>query len=360
MMIKNPHKNYGLPSENGLAVGEVSTDTKLAQSLFALCPAAHITPLLIQDDLAGAFGVGRTFIKDERERMGLGSFKALGAAYAIAKAAAGRVQDGSATSYDTALTGQTYVCASAGNHGLSMAAGAKLFGAEAVVYLSETVPENFAGRLAAKGATVVREGEYYEASMEAAKNAAATNGWNLLSDSSWVGYSEPARDVMEGYLIMAAEAADQVPEPPTHLFLQAGVGGLAAACTAGARQVWGETVTICIVEPEAAPALKASIEAGTAVTAPGPVSCMGRLDCKDPSHLALKYLAREADVFMTVTEAEAHDTVAMLQNFGIESSPSGTAGIAGLRKLSADPANPLNLNDRSRVLLYVSEGPADD
>lgn len=358
-MIKNPFKDRGLPSENGLAEGDVSTDAMAAQSLFALCPAAHQTPLLDHDDMAKALGVGRIFIKDERDRMGLGSFKSLGAAYAIAKAAAGKVQDGSAESYETALAGDTYVCASAGNHGLSMAAGAKLFGAKAIVYLSATVPQAFAARLTSKGATVVREGDNYETSMTAAQTAAKVNGWNLLSDSSWVGYSDPARDVMEGYLIMAAEAANQVPETPTHLFLQAGVGGLAAACTVGARQAWGNAVTICIVEPDAAPALKASIEAGTAVTAPGPVSCMGRLDCKDPSHLALKYLAREADAFMTVTENESRDIVTFLQGFGINSSPSGTAGIAGLRKLLSSEGH-LGLNNQSRVLVYVSEGSADD
>lgn len=360
MLIQNPYRGQGLPSVNGLADGDVSTDATAAQSLFGLCPAAHQTPMLVNDDLAGALGVSRVFIKDERGRMGLGSFKSLGAAYAIAKAAAKRVNDGAASSYESALTGETYICASAGNHGLSMAAGARLFGADAVVYLSETVPENFAGRLADKGATVVREGHNYEASMAAAQKAASDNDWNLLSDSSWAGYSDPARDVMEGYLIMAAEAAAQVPEKPTHVFLQAGVGGLAAACTAGARLAWGDDVTVCIVEPEAAPALLASIKAGTAVTAPGPVSCMGRLDCKDPSHLALKYLAREADAFMTVTEEEALDIVAMLNNFEISSSPSGTAGIAGLRQVTGSNENPLDLNGHARVLVYVSEGAADD
>lgn len=355
----NPFKGKGLPSTKGLAEGDVSIDLKAAEALFALCPAAHETPLLVRDDIAKAIGVGQVYLKDERSRMGLGSFKALGAAYAIAKTAAERVRKGFADSHENALSGETYVCASAGNHGLSMAAGAKLFGAKAIVYLSQTVPAAFAGRLTDKGATVVREGVNYEASMKAAQQAARDNGWRLLSDSSWPGYSDPARDVMEGYLIMAAEAARQVPEPPTHLFLQAGVGGLAAACTAGAREAWGDAVTICIVEPEAAPALKASMEAGTAVTASGPVSCMGRLDCKDPSHLALKYLAREADAFMTVTEEEAQETVAFLNTFGIASSPSGTAGVAGLRHLSNSGGMP-GLNDQSRVLLYISEEPGGD
>lgn len=359
MMITNPYKNRGLPSVTGLADGAISTDTLAAEALFALCPAAHETPLLVRDDIAQAVGVGQVYLKDERGRMGLGSFKALGAAYAIAKQAADRQRSGIASSYETALSDETFICASAGNHGLSMAAGARLFGAQAVVYLSETVPKAFAGRLAAKGAKVVREGVNYEASMAAAQAAAQDNGWQLLSDSSWTGYSEPARDVMEGYLIMAAEAARQVPHPPTHIFLQAGVGGLAAACTAGAREAWGDAVKICVVEPEAAPALKASIEAGTAVTASGPVSCMGRLDCKNPSHLALKYLAEQADAFMTVSEQDSQDTVSFLAEQGIASTPSGTAGAAGLRHLMQTPEK-LDLDERSRVLLYISEEPSDD
>ncbi|RVU38761.1 pyridoxal-phosphate dependent enzyme [Hwanghaeella grinnelliae] len=357
--IANRLRGTGLPTGIEIADGEVCTDATAAMTLYKLCPAAQKTPLTALPALAAELGLASVFIKDERERMGLGSFKALGAAHAIAKLAAKKVTDGAAADYTDALKGETFVCASAGNHGLSVAAGARVFGANAAVYLADPVPEDFADRLRAKGADVVRAGATYEESMEAAARDAAAKGWRLLSDSSWIGYTDPARDVMEGYLIMAAEAADDIPAPPTHIFLQAGVGGLAAACTAMARQRWGDAVHICVVEPEAAPALIESIEAGKPVTTQGSVSSMGRLDCKEPSHLALKYLAREADGFMTVTEAEAGDAVALYGKHGIATSPSAAAALAGL--VTAKTAGAINgLGDASRILLYVSEGEIDD
>ena len=232
--------------------------------------------------------------------MGLGSFKALGAAYAIAVDARAA---GMAPTWATALSGRTYVAASAGNHGLSVAAGARVFGATAVIFLAETVPGDLRGAAARSyGARVERAGATYEESMAAAAKAAERNGWVLLSDSSWPGYVELPRRVMEGYLQMIAEAAEALDEAPTHLFLQAGVGGMAAAVAAYARDRWGEGPTIVIVEPDAAPALFESVRAGRVVETSGPVSSMGRLDCKVPSLLALAGLARDADFFVTISE----------------------------------------------------------
>ena len=236
-----------------------------------------------------------------------------------------------------------------------------MFGARAVVYIAETVPSSFEDRLRETGADVVIEGADYEESMAAAMTAAARESWRLLSDSWWAGYVDSARDVMEGYLVMASEVGDQIEEPPTHIFLQAGVGGLAAACALMARQLWGDDLTICVVEPEFAPALKASIEAGKIVRAPGPVSAMGRLDCKEPSLLALDLLAREADVFMTIRESDAADAVSRVAQHGIDTSPSGVAGLAGLMTAVQTPADEaeLALTKQSRVLVYVSEEAVD-
>jgi diaminopropionate ammonia-lyase len=227
-----------------------------------------------------------------------------------------------------------------------------------VIYLAETVPAAFVGKLEDKGATVVRHGADYDAAMAAAKRVARENGWFLLSDSSWPGYAEPARDVMEGYLIMAAEAAEQIAEPPTHIFLQAGVGGLAAACTVAARSFWGDRPTIVIVEPDRAPALFESIREGRPVHAGGPDSNMGRLDCKEPSHLALALLAREADAFMTITDEEAEAAVKTLARHQTATSPSGGAGVAGLLRIGGS-RDVIGLDQTSRVLAYVSEGPVD-
>ncbi len=355
----NPYRGKGLSADVEIADGSICIDPSFALELFKLCPAACATPLLEQPSLAGDLGVGAVWLKDERTRMGLGSFKALGAAFAIAKLAAEKYRSGLVQTYDRALDGATFVCASAGNHGLSMAAGARLFGADAVVYLSDKVSNEFAERLQKKGAKVVREGRDYEASMAAAKDAAVNNGWQLLSDSSWIGYSQPAHDVMQGYLIMGAEVADQLVQPPTHIFLQAGVGGLAAACTAAARHYWGESPKICVVEPEYAPALMNSILTGTPVSCPGPVSNMGRLDCKEPSHLALKYLAAEADFFMTLSEEEAKDSVEILKSHGIETSPSAAAGLGGLY-FAGSARRQMAIDADARILAFISEGPEDE
>ena len=354
-IIVNSHRGSGLPQSGLCAAGEIETDPRAAMALLALCPAARPTPLLPLPALAGSLGIGHLCIKDERQRMGLGSFKALGAAHAIAKRASLAAGDDLARNYAHALSGQTFVCASAGNHGLSVAAGAQVFGATAVIYLSASVPESFVRRLEAKGARAVRAGETYEGSMMAAAAAAAKHGWHLLSDSTWVGYTDPARDVMEGYLVMGEEVAREMAQPPSHIFLQAGVGGMAAAAAASARRHWGDAPRIIVVEPEFAPALFESIKAGRPVIAGGPVSRMGRLDCKEPSHLALKYLAREADNFMTISEDEADAGVALLERHGISTSPSGGAGFAGLQQAIAQDAE-LGLDRASKVLIYVSEG----
>ena len=358
-ILNNPYRGQGIP---GLAVDvadKVSGDVSSVAKLLQHCPVAKPTPLIHLDVLANELGLADVAVKDERARMGLGSFKSLGATYAIAKAAVaahgGLV--GTAQEMSNTLIGQVYVTASAGNHGVSTAAGARIFGARAVIYLSETVPTGFAEKLRGFGADVVIEGHNYEASHEAAMAASKTNGWTLIADSTWDGYTG-GRDIMEGYLTMPAEAAEQLKAAPTHIFLQAGVGGLAAAAARHARDTWGSDPVICVVEPSAAPALEAAIKAGGVVHAEGPVSNMGRLDCKEASLLALDCLATEADAFMTLDDDFVSQAIQSLSAHGLDTSPSGGAGFAGL--VAASKMQALELNSNSRVLIYLSEGPSDD
>lgn len=340
-LIPNPLRGVGLTHDDLTDVPFPSVNADAPLTLLARCPHAGVTPLSSAPALAGACHVGAVLIKDERTRMGLGSFKALGAAYVIACDAA-----------KNAARGQTYVTASAGNHGLSVAAGAAAFGARAVIYLADTVPEVFAARLRDMGAEVVRAGTNYEASMDAAMQGAHETGAILLSDSSWPGYTSRPHVLMEGYLALMAETFDQIDAPPSHLFLQAGVGGLAGASAAIARAQWGDATRIIVVEPDAAPCLIASIEAGAPVETTGPSSAMGRLDCKVPSLIALKGLAHDADNFMTISEAEGAAGAELSAKHGFESTPSGAAGIAGL--LAAEPVA-LGLDATSRVLVILSE-----
>jgi diaminopropionate ammonia-lyase len=242
---------------------------------------------------------------------------------------------------------------------MSVAAGAKVFGAAAVVVLAEPVPEAFAVRLRSLEAEVVRAGADYEASMEAAAALASDRGWSLLSDSSWPGYTEVPRQVMEGYLAMGVEAADQVDllgETPTHILLQAGVGGMASSIAAYARHRWGDQPTIVIVEPDRAACLMASIGAGRAERSDGPVSNMGRLDAKEPSLLALASLAVDADFFVTVSDDEAVGTVVLLREHGLTSTPSGAAGVSAIHHAGSLRTD-LEVDVDSRVLAFLTEGP---
>ena len=342
-LIANPHRSGPQLAANA---PYPSTDVGRVTALLQQCPRAAQTPLVVDRALMPA---GEIWVKDERGRMGLGSFKALGAAYVIARQAAAADPEPDAKT----LAGRTFVTASAGNHGMSVAAGARVFGAQAVVYIAETVPESFAARLRDQGAEVVRAGADYAASMQAAQDAAETQGWTLLSDSSWDGYTDLPYTLMEGYLQMAAEVAAQVPDTPTHIFLQAGVGGLAGSLAAYFRKVWAEAPKIIVVEPASAPALQASVVAGRSVFADGPDSVMGRLDCKEPSLIALNGLARDADWFLTLTDDEVLAQLPAMAGAGLATTPSGGAGVAAA--LNADVRKALGLDATARVLCILSE-----
>ncbi len=316
-------------------------------ALLARCPIYEQTPMIKADALAANLGIGAIWLKDERARLNLGSFKALGAAYVIANMANERDNPVS----ETSLSGITFVTASAGNHGISVARGAQIFGAQAVVYISQTVPEEFAGRLASYGANVIREGADYEASMIAAANAAQDKGWTLLSDSSWDGYVELPHALMEGYLVLAEEAVHQIEVRPTHIFLQAGVGGMAGSIAAYFRKVWGSDPIIVVVEPEAAPALFESIAQKAPVDTTGPASNMGRLDCKTPSFIGLKGLARDANHAVLISDAEASSAQDRLAEVDCATSASGAAGVAGL--IAAKEA--LELGPNTRALAIITE-----
>src|SRR6056300_700675 len=348
MIISNPWYGKGLPDFDPAGVS-VAVDAPLR--LLQHCPVAQPTPLANCADLAKKLGLASLHIKDERTRMRLGSFKALGAAYAIAKQAdAKRAESSGEMPWEDTLEGEIFVTASAGNHGLSVAAGARIFGAKAVIYLSETVPEGFAERLRDIGATVVRAGQDYEASMQAAASAATDNGWTLLSDSSWIGYTELPHILMEGYTALAAEAIEQMPKAPDYIFLQAGVGGLACSAAACFRAAWGDHPQIVVVEPDAAPALYQSIEQGQAVSTSGPVSSMGRLDCKEPSLIALNGLSRDADLFYLMSDESVEAAIAQFSDWDLTTSPSGGAGLAAC--LSGD----FDIGPDSTVLCIISEG----
>ncbi|MEM7171220.1 MAG: diaminopropionate ammonia-lyase [Pseudomonadota bacterium] len=364
----NPHKGSGLDSLSDLA--PFTMEPASVRTFWRDVSQHGETPLRDLPALATDLGLAGLSIKDETGRMDLGSFKALGGAYAVAlhikahlEKSLGRPVAAKELLSDEmkALAAEiTFACASAGNHGLSVATGARWFGARSIVYLAASVPEAFAGRLRDCGAEVTRAGEVYEDSMAAASRDCEANGWVLISDSSWPGYTEVPSTIMQGYGVMAEESVWQIEDlvgPPSHVLLQAGVGGLAAAVARYHRQVWGGQVKIVTVEPDAAPCLLESTKAGQVVTVQGPVSTQGRLDCKEPSLVALGVLAHDSDAFMTVSDDQAAAAVELLAGQGVSTTPSGGAGLAGLALAAADPAmrEALGLGEDSRALCFISE-----
>lgn len=350
----NPYFGTGL---DGLNAKPMNTDVAAVKALLSLCPVAAATPLHDLKDLAASIGVAGVSVKDERGRMGMGSFKALGAAFVIAREAAAIRKNHPERDWQEALKGRVFVTASAGNHGLSVVAGARVFGAAAVIYLSETVPASFAERLRGMGAQVVIEGADYEASMAAAEAGATAEGWTLLSDSTWPGH-DGGIGVMQGYLIAADEAAEASAKPPSHIFLQAGVGGFAAAMAVHLRAVFGAGPRIIVVEPDRAPALKEALAQGQLCDAGEGVSAMGRLDCKRASLTALSSLSLTANDFATLTDDDVEAELPAMATAGIATSPSGGAGLAGA--MIAARHGLFGMTENSHVLCFVTEGPIDE
>ncbi len=345
---------------NNLTLPDIA-DAAACTHWLEACPAHAPTPLVSLPTLASQLGWGTLHAKDETGRMGLGSFKALGGAYAVLCIVRERLAKslGAEPSLDdirnakgsAAVQGLTVCCASAGNHGLSVAAGARLFGAQCEVFLADSVPESFAQRLESKGATVVRAGEVYEDAMAAAVQRSLADDVVLVSDASWEGEMHVPSLVMQGYAAMAAEIQDTLTQNsawPTHVALQAGVGGIAATVTAHIRRYWPVQPIIVIVEPDQAACLKMSVEAGHFSRASGGVSNMGRLDCKEPSLRAFDVLKDAADVFITVTDEQALAASSLLAESGLQTTPSGAAGLAGMKTLE--------LGSEHRVLILVTEG----
>lgn len=320
-----------------------------------------VSPLV---EIPGPHGV-TVLAKDETRRMGLGAFKALGAPYAVARliGKAWQEQAGEAPDFprlkdqdirDFAATHQ-FVCASAGNHGMGVAAGARAMGAKARIHLAATVPEGFADRLRALGAEVVRSGDVYDDSVAAAIADAEASGATLLADGTWPGYTEIPKLVMEGYCVIAEELRAQFEvsgQWPTHVYLQAGVGGLAAAMAHMIRLNWAEQPALIIVEPEAAACLQASHDAGEPTRGDGPESNMGRLDCKEPSIVAWEVLERCNVRYETLTEDEGQAAAEAVTQSGIATTPSGAAGFGALSKRLPSAAHAKDM----LPLIIVSEG----
>ena len=334
--------------------------------------ARTATPLVDLPDQAQQLGIARFSVKDESLRSPLGSFKALGAPIALVRLllrahpdlAPGDVLSGRAADR---LRQHTVISATDGNHGRALAAAARDAGCPCVIVLHAEVSDERERAIAAYGAQIVRVVGNYDDSVREAARLAAVNGWQVVSDTSYDGYEDIPRDVMQGYSTIAAEVDEQTAGQPgfTHVFLQGGVGGLAA----GLVSWWWESAgaqrpRFIVVEPAQADCLLQSAIQGQPASATGSVdSVMAGLACGDTSPLAWRFLEPAVDDFMTVDDTDAVAAMRALAAGSAGDMPlvvgeSGAAGIAALSVLCADPTlrTQAGLDATSRVLVISTEG----
>lgn len=360
-----------VPADSNLfAPSAVEYAARLQQHYFNMEP----TPLLERPDLARQLGLGGLSVKDEGQRLGLGSFKALGGAYAVLRLVAEKAglppQDllgtqGQRANLAETASDLTFCCATDGNHGRSVAFAASLLNARCVIFLHEGVHQDKADLIASEGAELLWIKGSYDDAVAASREQAERNNWILVSDTSWPGYEAAPRLIMQGYCAMAQEALDAFHDaPPTHVFLQAGVGGLAAA-VAGfyTRRLQKHAPKFVIVEPTRAACLYQSAQAGAPVQVEvqQPTN-MAMLECYEPSMVAWRILSRVAHAFVQISEEEASAATSILMNAqgldtAISATPSSAAGLAGLIKVCSNSTDKerLGLTQQSRVLVFNTE-----
>ena len=350
----------------------------LAQRELTQWQGYAVTPLHSLPALAQAMGVASVHYKDEGSRFGLGSFKALGGAYAVARllcrelgAKLGRTlttQDLLTPELRALCGGITVTCATDGNHGRSVAWGAQLFGCQCVIYIHATVSEGRKEAIAQYGAQVVRTAGNYDDAVRQADLDAKQYGRFVISDTSYPGYMEVPRDVMQGYQLMVEEAAQQLPERPTHIFVQAGVGGLAAAvCGYFWERDAGDRPIYVVVEPDKADCLTQSAKAGQLTAVTGDIdTLMAGLACGEVSHLAWEILEKGTDAFCVIPDDAAVAAMRLLAHpLGsdpvIVAGESAVAGVAAAIAASQSDAarQTLGLNADSRILFFGSEAATD-
>lgn len=334
-----------------------------------LWPDYRPTRLLELPALARRCGVAHVFAKAENERP-LGNFKSLGGMTAglraLARATGAESLDVLQRHCRQGPAPMKLICASDGNHGLAVAAAAQRVGARARIYLPIAVDERRAARIEALGGDVVRVDGSYDDAVLVAATAAGRGEGALIADTSGDADDTVVADVMHGYGLLTRELAGQWPDhaggPPSHAFVQAGVGGLAAAMADGLRSQLCAPARIVVVEPGSAACVTRALEAGEPVTVDGDLHTSAEmLSCGLASAPALAVLLRHGARGLSVDESMLRDAIAALREAGgPDSTASGAAGLAGLLRASADPTLRAAhaLDGDSRVLLVISEGDA--
>jgi len=314
------------------------------------------TPLISLNKLSEKLKINKIFYKDESKRFNLKSFKALGGAYAVEKVSRGNKEIVIST-------------ATAGNHGRSVAWGSKKLGLKCKIFISEYVSEFRAKVMRSFGADVIRVKGNYDASLKECIKQSKQNNWQIVQDVAWQDYKLVPKLTMAGYSVMMKEISEQInKEQISHVILQAGVGGMAAAMVAGIARYLDNVPKIIVVEPDNAACVLESVKAGEIKKISiKKESLMGGMSCDEVSLVPWEILKNSVSYCITVSDDYISKTVKFLANceFSDEKIVGGecsTPGIISLTGLCNDSKikNEINLNENSNVLLFGCEGDADE
>ena len=348
---------YPVPMTTKMNMNAVADDVRL------IWPDYRPTPLIELPQLAARCGVGRVLAKLENERP-LGNFKGLGGMVAglgaLAKSAG--LDDIGALLADPPARLPQLICASDGNHGLAVAAAAQRAGTSATIYLPAAVPTLRSDRIAALGGKIVWVDGSYDDAVDAALAAVAAHDGAILVADTTDRLDDPmVAKVMQGYGLIAREIGDQLNGAvPTHLFVQAGVGGLAAAMADGLLPMLRQRLSMVVVEPETAPCVSHALRHGAPVLARESLETAAEmLSCGLASAPAIATLLRHRASSLLVCEAMLDQAPGVLARAsGPATTPSGAAGLAGLLHASVDDASRrrLRLDHTSTALLIITEG----
>ena len=314
------------------------------------------TPLIRLNKLNEELKFKNIYYKDEDKRFDLKSFKALGGAFAVYKIASKKKD----------ITVST---ATAGNHGRSVAWGAQRLGVKCKIFISEFVSESRAEAMRKLDAEVIRVKGNYDNSLKKCIEQSNKNNWEIVQDVSWEGYKEVPKLIMAGYTIMVKEIIDEINKNSiTHVFLQAGVGGMAAAMIAGFAKLSKNIPQFIIIEPENADCVFQSIKNNTPTTVDiKKETVMGGMSCGDVSSIAWEILKNSANYCLTIPDEAISTAVALLaeKRLSNEKIIGGECAVPGVIALigsfnNKEYLDKLELNEQSNVLLFGCEGLTDN
>lgn len=360
----------------GAGAFRTAEPSRLPLAFHRRLPGYRATPLVAAPLVADSLGIAEVWVKDESDRLGLPSFKALGASWAVYRALEARMGD--VPEWDTldnlaesaaTLGPLTLAAATDGNHGRAVARMAHVLGFGARIFVPARTAAARIEMIRAEGAEVtVVNGTYDDAVRRSAEEA--NERCLVISDTAWPGYEDVPRWVIEGYSTIFWEIEDDL-DARSHsgfdlVAVQIGVGALAAAAVRHFRREGLTRVSrILAVEPVASACAFASMRAGGIITFAGEQdSIMAGLNCATPSPVAWPLVSRGVDVFVTIDDARAEDAMRALAASGIESGESGAAGLAGLAEtLKGELANEvrpiLEAAPDTKALVLSTEGATD-